>query len=207
MPDSTPEPRWWWARFRSLEEPGTEVLTAVVSDAFPAGSVVDQPDAGRPPGWMVSATVRSGCVRGLDLARSGLPLLWFVEVAEPAQPEPAATLIAFSDPRFPGGSVLDPEEAQHAGVDGDAQVGALRWWTATGVVHQLYVAPQHRRRGIGAALGVGAFALQAVRGGPDLHGNGRRTEMGEVWRERLHPAVRHYFAPWTERAAPMTPGT
>ncbi len=81
----------------------------------------------------------------------------------------------------------------------------MRWWPGTGLVHQLYVAPEHRRKGVAGALVQAAFAAQRARGGPALHGDGRRTEDGEAWRAALPAELRHWFAPWTHRLPSMTP--
>jgi GNAT superfamily N-acetyltransferase len=192
-------------------EPGPprhQELVAVLSADFPPHTVVDLPTPRRPTGWAVAVRADDGGrVRTVETTVPA-PLLWYVELAEPGTAEqPAATtLVAFSDLRFPGGTVLDAERARGAGVAGTRQVGALRWWPGTGLVHQLYVAAEHRRRGIGATLVRVGFGLQAVRGLPPLHGDGRRTELGEEWRRALPDAVSARMAPLSELMPPMTPG-
>ena len=205
MPDAAPDPIGWWARFRDAD-PGRTTLTAVVSDAYPSGSVVDQPDDRCPPGWVVSVVSAGERPVQVALAQAGLPLIWWVVVPEPAADLAATTVLAFSDERYGHGQVLDAESARLAGVRGEHQVGAVRWRPGSGVVHQLYVAPQHRRRGIGGALVTAAFALQFAADGVRLHGDGRRTDDGEAWRAHLPGHLQHWFEPWSQRLPPMTPG-
>jgi GNAT superfamily N-acetyltransferase len=82
-------------------------------------------------------------------------------------------------------------------------VGALRWWPGSGLVHQIYVRPDHRRRGVAHKLVRAAFGLQAARGLPALHGDGRRTELGERWREALPETVAVRMAAWSQRLPTM----
>ncbi|MEI4273203.1 GNAT family N-acetyltransferase [Klenkia sp. LSe6-5] len=177
--------------------PARATLTGVDTDQYPFGSVVDQPDGRRPPSWTLSVThdEDGGRVHEVLVNVPGVPLLWFVEVAEPD----AETLLAFSDARYPHGAVLTATDARAGGVRGEQQVAAVRWWTATGLVHQIYVAPQHRRRGVATALATAAFGVQAARGRPLLHGDGRRTDDGEAWRVGLTAGQQHWFAPWSQR--------
>jgi len=209
VPDSTSEPRGWWARYRHEAVPGSAAqvtLTGVDTAEHPFGSDVEQPDGRRPPGWTLSVTwTDGGPVHSVLVNQPGVPLLWFVELDEPAADPPAATLLAFSDARHAHGAVLTAAGAEAGGVRGDQQVGAVRWWTGSGLVHQLYVAPQHRRKGIATALVTAAFGVQAARGRPPLHGDGRRTDDGEAWRAGLGPGQQHWFEPWSQRLPSMTP--
>jgi GNAT superfamily N-acetyltransferase len=198
----------WWSRYREDPLPGgpaRQTLTAVLSPSFPAGTVVDQLDDRRPTGWQVA--VRSGPdgdpVDGVHVALPAAPLLWYVELPEPD--EAATTLVAFSDDRYADGVLLGADQARAAGIDGGRQVAAVRWWTASGLVHQVYVGPAFRRRGVAGKLVLAAFGVQAARGLPPVHGDGRRTELGEQWREGLPAAVAARMAPWREKVRPMTP--
>ena len=211
MPAAGPDlPDPWWARLTVTEEPGRpaqRTTVAVLSAEFPAHSVVDLPDVRRPSGWQmaVRADVDGGRVHAVDVAMPSAPLCWYVELPEP-DAEPAATvLVAFSDTRFPEGTVLDVAGAEAACVTGTHQVAAVRWWPSTGLVHQLYVVSGYRRRGLAAKLVQAAFGVQLARGLPDLHGDGRRTELGEAWRASLPEAVSARMADWSEVMPPMTP--
>jgi GNAT superfamily N-acetyltransferase len=204
VPDASTEVlQGWYARIPDVGEPGGSTLVAVLSADFPEWTVVDLPAGSRRPGgWQLAVrTAAGGRVLAVHVAGSGGPLLWYVELAEPD----ATTLVAFSDPRHPDGRVLTADEARAGGVDGDQQVAAVRWWPATGLVHQLYVGPAHRRRGVAGRLVQAAFGVQAARGGPPLHGDGRRTDDGEAMREGLPVWAAWRFAPRTHRLPPMTP--
>jgi GNAT superfamily N-acetyltransferase len=175
---------------------------AVLSADFPPGTVVDLPGSRLPTGWQVAVTTEADRVRSVAVALPGAPLLWYVELPEPD----ATTLVAFSDPRYADGAVLPSAEARAAGVAGDDQVAALRWWPGTGLVHQVYVQPAHRRRGVAGKLAQAGGGIQAARGLPDLHGDGRRTDLGEWWREGLPGYVATRLADRTHRLPAMTPG-
>jgi GNAT superfamily N-acetyltransferase len=180
---------------------------AVLGEQFPAGTVVDQPPGGRPGGWLmaVRADASGSRVHGVEVALPDVPLLWYVELAEPAASPPATTLLAFSDARFPEGTVLTAAEARAAGVGGEQQVAALRWWTGSGLAHQVYVSPRHRRRGLALKLATAAFGIQRVRGLPPLHGDGRRTDDGEAWTGGLPAHAASRVASRTHALPSMTP--
>ncbi|MGY1814761.1 hypothetical protein [Blastococcus sp. SYSU D00820] len=213
MPAGSPDaPRLgWWARLPDEGEPGAPAqLTwiGVLGAAFPPGSVVDLPAGSRPPeGQVVVRTDAAGAaVSRVQVALPDAPLLWYVELPEPAAAPPATTLLAFSDARFPEGTVLTADRARAAGVAGDQQVAALRWWTGSGLVHQVYVGPRFRRRGVGFKLASVGYALQSVRGLPPLHGDGRRTDDGEAWVRALPEYTAPRIAPRTQALPSMTPG-
>lgn len=200
----------WWARFPVEEEPGRPASrwwVAVLGAQFPARSVVDHPPGRRPGGWVlaVRAAAAGERVHVVEAALPDVPLLWYVELAEPAAAPPATTLVAFSDTRFPEGTVLTEAEARAAGVSGRQQVAALRWWTGDGLAHQVYVEPRHRRRGLALKLAMAAYGVQWVRGLPPLHGDGRRTDDGEAWAGGLPDWAAWRLAPRTHALPSMTP--
>ena len=196
----------WFARGPAGTADDEQVLYAVVSGEFPAGTVVDLPGSARPTGWRVAVRSVRERVVSVQVDAPGAPQLWFVDLPEPHADPAARTVIAFSDSRFADGTVLDAHESQRHGIAGDHQVAALRWWTESGLVHQIYVGPAFRRRGVGGKVAQAAFGLQAASGGPPLYGDGRRTDMGEDWRARLPEELAVRMAPRTHRMAPMTPG-
>lgn len=136
------------------------------------------------------------------------PPLWFAEVRESTARPPAVHLIAFASGGLAGGpapgSLLDESAVTNVNVTSDDQVGALRWYPATGEVDQVYVQPAWRRRGISGALIIGAGALSVARGWPRLWGDGQRTVQGEQLRNAS--PWRHRAADLTHTAPPMTPG-
>jgi len=198
----------WWARLPDDGGPGGHTLVWVASREFPANTVVTLPGSRRPAAWRVA--VRGGGPAGpissVEVALPDAPLLWYVELPEPEAAPGAATLVAFSDPRYAGGTVLTAGEARAAGVAGQQQVAAFRWWTDSGLVHQIYVSPEHRRKRVMLTLAHAAFAVQGMRGGPPLHGDGRRTDDGEAFARALPSYGAWRAAPRTEHLPSMTPG-
>jgi GNAT superfamily N-acetyltransferase len=197
----------WWARLRQQPEPGSpapETLVAVLSEEFPAGAVVDLPDEQRPAAWQVAVrTDADGRVRSVETRLPDAAPLWYVELPEPTAEPPATTLLAFADDRYAEGTLLPSDEARVAGIAGTGQVAAVRWWTDAGLVHQLFVAPTHRRRGIGGKLVQVAFGVQAARGLPALPGDGRRTRLGEQFRAGLPAYAAGRLSPWSLELPPM----
>jgi GNAT superfamily N-acetyltransferase len=202
MPAVTADPALdpWWAR---VSQAGRTTLVAVLSPDFPPGAVIDLPGERRPSGWQVAVVSDGQRPSAVEVALPGAPLLWYVELPEPATDPAATTLVAFSDARYPDGRLLGPDDARAAGITADGQVGAVRWWPASGLVHQIYVAPTHRRRGVANKLVRAAFGLQASRGLAPLHGDGRRTDLGERWRQALPDAVAGRMATWSQRLPSM----
>jgi GNAT superfamily N-acetyltransferase len=199
----------WWARLLGDEEPGRSArwtLAAVLSTEFPPHTVVDLPGGGLPSGWQVAVTVAGDRVENVAVDLPGAPLLWYVELTEPAAVPAATTMVAFSDARRAEGRLITESTARSAGVSAADQVGAVRWWPGEGLVHQVYVRPEFRRRGVAGKLVQAAAGVQAVRGGPPLHGDGRRTELGEQWRQGLPGYVAQRLAERTHVVPPMTPG-
>jgi GNAT superfamily N-acetyltransferase len=129
------------------------------------------------------------------------PPLWFVEVREPSGAPPAVSLVAFTGDDVPAGSLRDDLGGTSA-TSAD-QVGAVRWYPATGEVDQIYVQPQWRRRRIGNVLLVCAATLSYARGWPRFWGDGQRTTLGEQFRNAS--PWRGLAADLTHVSPPMTP--
>jgi GNAT superfamily N-acetyltransferase len=197
----------WWARLSDGEpgRPARQTLIAVLSPDFPAHTIVDLPGSRRPTGWQVAVTTEDGRLDRVAVALPDAPMLWYVELPEPTAVPPATTLVAFSDLRRAEGEVLSEPEAWAAGVSGADQVAAVRWWPADGLVHQVYVQPSFRRRRVAAKLVQAAGGVQAARGLPAMHGDGRRTDLGEQWRAGLPGYLATRLAPRTYAVPPMTP--
>lgn len=146
-------------------------------------------------------------VIGLRVGHRGAPKappMWFAEIRESTARPPAVNLLAFTGHGPPSGALVSAADLPGLPVTTEDQLGAVRWYPATGEVDQIYVQPQWRRRSVsGALVGAGA-ALSHARGWPRLWGDGQRTELGEKLRNA---------SPWRRRAAdlthiapPMTPG-
>jgi GNAT superfamily N-acetyltransferase len=149
----------------------------------------------------------SGEVTALDVAARlapAAPPAWFAELRESAAHPPAVSLVAFAGHGQARGALLEQSDLSNIEVGGSDQIGALRWYPATGEVDQIYVQPAWRRRGIATVLLTAGATLAAARGWPRFWSDGQRTAMGEQlrnarsWRERA--------ADLTHLAPPMTPG-
>jgi GNAT superfamily N-acetyltransferase len=186
-------------------------LAGVVSGAYPDGTVVDvdaeQEAAGATAGWFATAELDGGRVTALrfppDPAGS-TPPMWFVEVRESTRRPPATNLLAFTGHGQPPGILLDAADFSNTATASADQLGAIHFYPVSGVIDQIYVAPDWRRRGIGGVLAEATSVLCLARGWPRPWAQGQRTELGEKFRNG---------SPWWDRAdelthlhPPMTPG-
>ncbi|MEU2349734.1 hypothetical protein [Modestobacter sp. NPDC049651] len=197
----------WYARHRT---PGGQVLVGVSGDDFPDAAVVDLPGPpARPARWLLEA---SGPGPGrpphrVVVARRvapDVPLLWTVLL--PAGASGVVDLVAFSVPGRAHGDVLDPAAFAALGLAWSNQVAAVRWRPATGLVEQVYVAPTARRRGVAGVLLLTAAGVRVGQGWPALHGDGRRTDLGQAWVDAAGAGWRRArVAERTARVRPMTP--
>jgi GNAT superfamily N-acetyltransferase len=194
---------WWGRRAHELLGFGT--------DEQPDGAIVDlDPDAALPAHPLMSAYTDAGNGRVRSVHVSGAvaptaPPLWYVEHPQTAERPPAMVLIAFSTSDLPDGSVIDDATFTEMDVRNADQAGAIRWWPATGLVHQIYVTPAMRRRGIGTKLLAAAGAYRAARGWAPIWANGERTDLGEVHTRALPAPFQGRLTPRTRVMPPMTP--
>jgi GNAT superfamily N-acetyltransferase len=131
------------------------------------------------------------------------PPLWCVEVQEPAARPPATNLVAFTGHGVATGSLMADVDVDSTRVRSDDQLGAVRWYPATGEVDQIYVAPQWRQRSIGTGLVILGSLLSVARDWPRFWSDGQRTVLGENFRNGI--AWGHRAADLTHVAPPMTP--
>lgn len=141
-------------------------------------------------------------------ATPGAPPVWFVLVQEPQASPPAVNLVAYStdalpaDNALPLGTVVSSNRFPVLGVANNAQIAAIRWYPANGLIHQVYVNPSARRQSLGTVMIYAASALHQAHGWSGrLHGDGRRTEIGDQFVAGLRHPQR--FAPLTEVQPPM----
>lgn len=191
----------WYSRLRSPDD-GTWELCLHDGDEHEDGAVVD--DRSSHDRTLVTARVSSDGVRSLEVF--GDLRLWFVAFAEPTAQPPAMTLVAFDTPDKAAGSVVSAADLVALPVSSDQQVGAVRWFTGTGQVHQVYVAPSRRRQGIGTALLLAAGTFAVASGWPRLWANGERTDLGESLATRGPEVLRRRATARTRTLPPMTPG-
>lgn len=132
------------------------------------------------------------------------PPLWFVELRESMAQPPAVSIVAFTGHGRETGRIFEQTDVADLPVVSSDQIGALRWYPATGEIDQIYVSPARRRQQIGSALVTSAATLSVARGWPRLWGDGQRTVLGEHFRNSRAWRVR--AADLTHVAPPMSPG-
>lgn len=204
-------PHVW--RCRALRPGGaTAWFASVVGDTFPDGTVVERA-VGEADDLLTDELVLCRLVPGPDglperlepapmlLERTGP--LWFVQVHEPSEREPATNLVAFAGGSIEPGTVLQGKVPRSAGVGSADQAGAVRWWPRTGEVDQVYVAPVRRRTGLSSVLLAAAGTVATASGSVPLWGDGQRTALGE--RMKQASPWTHRFAELEHLAPPMTP--
>jgi len=199
----------WYAR-RTIGPDGEFELYGIHNDEYPDSTVVEVPAAlsasdARPivDRAIYRADGHPLAVKVTEYASKNQPDLWYVSHPEPDADPVAHTLIAFSTADFADGVVVQPAALDGLGIDRAGQVGAVRWWTASGQVHQIYVAPRWRRRGVASKMVLVASAFGLGWGWPRLWGSGELTDLGEAW---IGDALwRARVPPRTKRLPPMTP--
>jgi GNAT superfamily N-acetyltransferase len=139
-----------------------------------------------------------------DRAAPKAPPIWFAEIRESTARPPAVNLLAFTGHDQPTGVLREHTDLTSLAVSSADQLGALRWYPASGEVDQIYVQPAWRRRSVASALIMAAATLSRARGWSSLWGDGQRTEQGEALRNTQR--WRHRTADLTHLAPPMTPG-
>jgi GNAT superfamily N-acetyltransferase len=198
---------WWGRRVVPGESTRQEVL-AFEGDEQPDGVVVElSGEPPSPPLMRALLDAGTGKVRELHMGQTAAhaPALWYVEKPDTSDKPPAMVLVAFATPHLPEGSVVDEPTFATMGVTGKEQAGAIRWWPSSGLVHQVYVSPALRRRGIGTKLIAAAGAYRAARDWKPIWSNGDRTDLGEALTRGLASPYKSRLTPRTRVMPPMTP--
>jgi GNAT superfamily N-acetyltransferase len=160
-------------------------------------------------GWRCQVGFHGGRPANITMAPdlvAKAPDLWFCEFHEDeATPPTAVHLIVFTGHNQPAGALLDHAAVSTAGISYDTQLAAMRFYPATGELHQMYVQPAWRRYGIGRTLIYATGALSIAHGWPRIWAGGLRTEQGEQFRQSS-PVWVTRSSDLTETAPPMTPG-
>ncbi|TPX00525.1 GNAT family N-acetyltransferase, partial [Schumannella luteola] len=193
-----------WYRELGATASGLRVAEAWESPAHPDGAYSDDDPGAAALVWRSSATERGALHVEIPEERApGAPELWFVAVDEPRARPAACNLVAYTGGDIPPGTIITPYAFATLGIPSDAQLGAVRWYR-DGLVHQIYVSPDHRRRNIGSTLLYAAGAWQQANRWPGwIHSDGRRTQLGQLFLA----AKRHVgrIAPLTETMPAMDP--
>ena len=191
---------------------GRRRCVAVAGTRYPDGATVVLPELVRGDGELVLVEAEYEPPAGPVLAVRPAPVgslvpppLWFVRQPQPEADPPAMVLVAFASGDVAAGRVVGLEEFGRLPVSVRDQVGAIRWWPAAGVVHQVYVQPELRRRGIGRVLVQAAGGYGVARRWPPLRIDGTRTDLGEAVLRHAPEEFLVRVRPRTGVAAPMTP--
>lgn len=195
----------WYRREMRLPS-GLWAVTAYRSDEHPDGQVAEDADepVGTPWVWRTREAERG--ILTVEVApelQEQAPSLWYVNVDEPTVKPPATNLVAFATDHYPAGTIVNRYAFATAGVDNALQAGALRWYR-TGIVHQVFVAPEWRRRLVASLLLYAGSAFHQSNGWPGyLRSDGRRTDLGELFAAGARHPQR--IAPLSETMPPMDP--
>ena len=171
-----------WYRELGQTPSGLRLAEAWESAAHAEGEYSDDQPGDAELVWRTASTERGQLRIEIPPHRApGAPPLWFVVVDEPRAAKPACNLVAYGGDALPAGTVITNHAFATLGVRSDAQLGAVRWYR-DGLVHQIFVSPDHRRQNIGTALLHAAGAWQqANRWAGYLHSDGRRTLLGQLF--------------------------
>ncbi len=194
----------WYVRDGALAR-GRWQVRCFVDDAHPDGTIVDAPGetSGMFSLWTAGVDADGHTMLWVNpAANPGTADCWFVILEDRQAPEPTATLVAFATDHLPVGTVITDPEFFHLPVANRDQVAAVRWWTQTGAVDQIYVAEQWRGHDQARELIYHASAYHQHRGWPGrMHIDGRRTKAGQqALSGRRHPTR---IAPLEKLLAPL----
>ena len=196
----------WYVREQECSR-GRWRVRCVVDHSHADAEIVDGPieTVGSYEPWRADVDDDGRSVIGLNPA--GLPdapPLWFVMLPEPNSPTPAISLVGFASDHVAEGTVLTDPEFFSLPVPSADQVGAIRWWHLEGIVDQVFITENWRRRHLGTAMTYAANAFQVHNGWPgQLRSDGRRTDLGRYLDAgTLFP---HRFVPIEEVSPPMDP--
>lgn len=171
-----------WYRELGATPSGLRLAEAWADAVHAEGAYSDDEPGDAELVWRTSAVERGLLKVTIPPHRApGAPALWFVVVDEPRAQRPACNLVAYSDDALPAGTIVSNHAFAGLGVRSDTQLGAVRWYR-DGLVHQIFVSPDHRRQNIGTALLHAAGAWQQANRWPGfLHSDGRRTMLGQLF--------------------------
>lgn len=210
---STSESGILWYRRGSVIGKGLVDVSSHLNDLHTDGEVVDMVDEPSQSDKVWHASESAVGLANISIearAIPGAPAVWFVYVPEPQATPAAANLVAYRvdslspELALPVGTVISANRFPVLGVPNDSQVAAIRWYPRDGLIHQVFVKPEARRQSLGTVMIYAASAFHQANSWPGrLHGDGRRTDLGDKFVAGLRHPQR--YAPLTEVQPPMDP--
>lgn len=195
-----------WYRRESKQTSGLWTISAYQSDDHADGEKVDASAPAPTIPWVWRAREPGRGLLAVDLAptlQQQAPPLWYVNVDEPTANPAATNLVAFPTDHFAPGTIVSRYTFASMGVNNNQQAGAVRWYR-TGIVHQIFVAQEWRRKFVASTLLYVASAFhQANDWSGHLRSDGRRTDLGTMFAAGTRYPQR--FAPLEETMPPMDP--
>jgi len=145
------------------------------------------------------------CISGSETVAPDAPSTWFVAVdAARHFGDGRRAIVVFSSDHFASGTVIDEMEFVMLPVKNEDQIGTVIWSKSTGLITEIYVAPEHRRTDVGILALLGAAAYHHSFGWNGLlHNDGKRTLLGQQFALGIDFA--HRIAPHAELSPPMDP--
>jgi hypothetical protein len=205
----------WYRKAKPIGE-GVFEVSSHFNDMHPDGAVVEganEPSVANEV-WRASSSGAGLLAISIDPdAIPGAPPVWFVFVPEPGASPAAVNLVAYVAHGHPGapatttstpdaGTVISANRYPVLGVPNDSQVAAIRWYPHDGLIHQVYVRQDARRKSLGTLMIYAASAFHQAHAWPGrIHGDGRRTDLGDKFVAGLRHPQR--YAPLIEVQPPM----
>ncbi len=143
------------------------------------------------------------CISGSESVAPDAPSAWYVAVdAARHFGDGRRAIVVFSSEHFARGTVIDEMEFVMLPVNNEDQIGTVIWTKSTGLITEIYVAPEHRRNDVGLLALLGAAAYHHSFGWDGLlHNDGKRTLLGQQFALSIDIADR--IAPHVELSPPM----
>lgn len=194
----------WYERLAALTR-GRWQVRCHLDDAHPDGQIIAEPGDTSAMFTLWTAGVDDDDHTVVEVNPKAVPdaqPMWFVVLEDRSANEPTASLVGFATDHLRLGTVITDPEFFHLPVPNRDQVAAVRWWTRTGAVDQVYVAERWRGRDQARMIVYAASAYHQHRGWPGrIHIDGRRTKAGQqALSARRHP---DRIAPLQKLLAPM----
>lgn len=195
-----------WYRRESKQPSGLWTVAAYQSDDHADGAEIDASAPEPTTPWLWRTHEPEHGLLAVDLApalQNQAPPLWYVNVDEPSAHPPATNLVAFPTDHHAPGTIVSRYAFATMGVNNNLQAGAVRWYR-TGIVHQIFVAQEWRRKFVASTLLYTASAFHQANGWLGyLRSDGRRTDLGTVFAAGTQYPQR--FAPLERTMPPMDP--